>query len=146
MSRPLDTQTDTLCLRVWGEGDVLLAEYAHRVEPGERWVRHHQCRGFAGKFVLLHARLCVLLSAGRKEDGSDWLHVSVAHEFRMPTYAEIAEVKRRFVGADRKALQVFPPESAHVNLHPHCFHLWSRLDGPDCLPEFSGVVGGVRMI
>lgn len=144
MSRP-DTQIDTLCLRVWGEGEALLAEYAHPVTPGH-WRRNHQCRGFAGAFLLPHTRLSVLLSAGRKSDGSDWLHVSVAHEFRMPTYAEIAEVKRRFVGADRKALQVFPPESAHVNLHPHCFHLWSRLDAPDGLPEFSGVVGGVRMI
>lgn len=137
--------TDTLCLRVWGESGELLTKYLLIVTPGA-WLRIHQCMGFDGRFVLPHAKLSVLISAGRKEDGSDWLHVSVAHQFRMPTYAEIADVKRRFVGADRKALQVFPPETSHVNIHPHCFHLWSRLDGPDGLPEFSGIVSGVRSI
>lgn len=145
MSRPQDTTLDSLCLHIWGEGDALLTCYTHLVTPG-RWIRNHQCRGFDGRFLLPHAKLSVLISAGRKADGGDWLHVSLAHEFRMPTYAEIAEVKRRFVGAERKAIQVFPAESVYVNLHPYCFHLWSRLDAPDCLPEFSGIVGGVRTI
>lgn len=68
--------------------------------------------------------------------GSDvWLHVSLSRANRDPSYADMQRVKRLFVGAERKAVQVFPPEAEHYNFHPHCLHLWAPL-GHDPLPNF----------
>jgi hypothetical protein len=38
-------------------------------------------------------------------------------------------VKAIFIGRDKEALQVLPPESEHVNIHPNCMHLWHCRDG-----------------
>lgn len=75
-------------------------------------------------------RLAVLVSTASPADGSTWYHVSVSHRDRIPLYEELAKVKKAFIGAEREALQVFPREDQHVNHHPRCLHLWSRLDGP----------------
>ena len=56
---------------------------------------------------------------------------------RFPVSAkDLKEVKRVFVGEDKKAIMVFPPESEHVNIHPNCLHLYAPL-GEDPLPDFS---------
>jgi hypothetical protein len=88
----------------------------------------------------------VIVSWARRDDGKRWVHVSVSHPSRIPSYEELAEVKRRFIGSDRYAVMVFPEESKHVNIHPRCLHLWHCVDGHP-LPEFSGeLVGGGRTI
>lgn len=87
----------------------------------------------------------VIMSRAIEDDGHIWLHVSMAHPHRMPTYEELADVKERFIGADKKAVMVFPPKSVHVNIHNFCLHLWHRMDG-DSLPEFSGMIGGKRSL
>ena len=68
-------------------------------------------------------------------DGKRWLHVSIAHARRMPTWDELREVKDWLIGRDRRAIQVLPAAAEHVNIHPFCLHLWSCLDG-DGLPDF----------
>ena len=80
--------------------------------------------------------LHVLVSGGRWPDGKRWLHVSLAFRNRIPTYWDLADVKRLFVGDDRQAIQVFPATGRHVNLHNYCLHLWACLDG-DGLPDFG---------
>lgn len=42
----------------------------------------------------------------------------------------MVRVKDLFIGAEREALQVFPPRAQHVNDHPRCLHLWHRIEGP----------------
>lgn len=79
----------------------------------------------------------VISSVTQEGDGKLWLHVSFAHQKRMPNYEEIASVKAQFIGKDKYAMMVFPPEDKHVNLHKYCLHLWHCLDGHP-LPEFSG--------
>ena len=69
-------------------------------------------------------------------DGKIWLHVSLSRRSRIPTYEDMKEVKEIFVGRNRQALQIFPPESQHVNIHPYCLHLWCAIEG-DGLPEFA---------
>jgi hypothetical protein len=43
------------------------------------------------------------------------------------------------------AYAVFPPADRYVNIHPHCLHLWARLDGSAVLPEFSEIVPGIGL-
>jgi hypothetical protein len=79
--------------------------------------------------------LNVICSASMERDSRRWLHVSVSHPDRLPTWDELAEVKSLFIGTERKAIQVLPPTEEHVNVHPTCLHLWACLDG-DGLPDF----------
>lgn len=81
------------------------------------------------------AGLRVLVSARVEEDGREWLHVSCSRPDRLPSYDDLCEVKRVFVGAERTAVQLFVPDSHHVNDHRYCLHLWSCLTGT-VLPDF----------
>lgn len=80
--------------------------------------------------------LRVLISVCLELDGLRWLHVSFSYKDRFPTWDDVGEVKRIFVGDDRAALQVFPRARDYVNHHPNCLHLWSCLDG-DVTPDFT---------
>lgn len=84
--------------------------------------------------------LKVLVSVMNESDNNDWLHVSLSHKDRLPTYEEMKQVKALFVGRDRQAIQVFPPESNHVNVHPYCLHLWCCLSA-NPLPDFTRGLG-----
>lgn len=84
----------------------------------------------------------VITDCTKKADGKMWLHVSFSRKDRLPTYAEMCDVKKIFIGEDKTAYQVFPPSDRHVNIHGHCLHLWHCLDG-DPLPEFSEELDGV---
>lgn len=86
--------------------------------------------------------LRVLCSALLEADDRVWLHVSCSRSDRIPTYEELCDVKRIFVGRTRRALQVFPPEAEHVNDHPYCLHLWCCMDG-DGMPDFRRGLGTV---
>lgn len=86
--------------------------------------------------------IVVIWSIAREEDGKPWLHVSASHPSRVPTWEEMAEVKRLFVGADRFALQLHPPEAVYVNIHARVLHLWAPVEHWP-LPEFSAVVDGI---
>lgn len=59
----------------------------------------------------------VILSVAREQDGKRWMHLSISRPDRLPSYGDLCDAKRVFVGADRKAIQVFAPEAEHVNLH-----------------------------
>lgn len=88
--------------------------------------------------------VAVLLSASRESDGLVWIHASASRRDRVPNYAEMSEVKRVFIGAQRLALHVFPPASEHFNLHPFCLHLWAPADvDARPLPDFRFAGGGV---
>ncbi len=78
----------------------------------------------------------VIVTVGA-HDGGWWLHVSVSRAKYIPSYDDLADVKRTFVGDVFQALQIFPRRDRHVNIHPNCLHLWARLDGPDGLPDFG---------
>lgn len=78
----------------------------------------------------------VCLTVGIHDDGKRWPHVSLTHPRRIPLYEELMTVKDVFIGRDLQAIQVHPPRSRHVNIHPHCLHMWACLDG-DGLPDFG---------
>lgn len=79
----------------------------------------------------------VIVSYKTEADGKLWLHVSTSFPHRLPTYDEMCSVKAMFMGAEQKAIQVFPPASEHCNVHPYCLHLWACLAG-DPFPDFRG--------
>ena len=86
--------------------------------------------------------LRVIMSGAIEQDGKKWIHVSLSRKSRMPTYKDITVVKRLFIGADKKALQVLEPESEHANIHPFCLHLWHCVDA-DPLPDFTHGLGTI---
>jgi len=69
-------------------------------------------------------------------DGKTWLHVSMSRQQKIPTYDDMAKVKRIFIGPERQAVQIFPMHDRHVNIHPYCLHLWCCIEG-DGLPDFG---------
>ena len=81
----------------------------------------------------------MIIDCAEKSDGSQWIHASVSRKDWDPTHADMMAVKRDFIG-DRYAYSVYPPAEKYVNIHPHCLHLWARLDGKPVLPEFSEVL------
>lgn len=86
--------------------------------------------------------LRVIETIADKEDGKNWLHVSVSkRNKKMPSYEELAEVRRVFIGEERECYMVYPPKERYVNLHPSVLHLYSCLDQPDgVLPHFEGTL------
>jgi hypothetical protein len=92
--------------------------------------------GDAGvEYERLLTREHVLITVGRHE-GKRWIHFSIAHPSRIPHFEELRRYKDAFLGVERKAIQVLPPKSEYVNIHPYCLHLFSCLDG-DGLPDFT---------
>ncbi len=80
------------------------------------------------------AGLLVLISEHKYND-QWWKHVSFSRNSRIPDYTDIQMVKRIFVGTDKKAIQIFPAEKEHVNIHPNTLHLFCPLEF-DPLPDF----------
>jgi hypothetical protein len=78
----------------------------------------------------------VIASGAVEQDGRRWLHVSLSRQDRLPSWADIREVKNVFVGSEALAVQVLPPESRYINIHAFVLHLWRCVDG-DPVPDFA---------
>jgi hypothetical protein len=99
-----------------------------------------------GKYLNDAAALAAIVSVSVEPDGKRWVHLSVSHRARLPSWRELRECKDLFLGRGVYAYQVLPPEDRYVNIHPRVLHLWHCLDG-DPLPEFSGFLAdGQRSI
>lgn len=77
----------------------------------------------SGAFVIRHHATDALLRVIASAYG-DWDHVSVSLENRCPTWEEMDLIKRLFFYPTETVMQLHPPLSDHVNIHPHCLHLW----------------------
>lgn len=78
--------------------------------------------------------LRVLFSPREKHTESDlgggyWKHLSISHPRRYPYWHEIIDARYTFFEDDDTVIQILPPKSEYVNLHPNCFHLWSKIRG-----------------
>ena len=85
----------------------------------------------------------VIVSIAEERQGETWLHVSMSRPNKYPTYEELKTVKKVFIGSERDAVQIFPKESNHVNIHNYCFHLFSCLNKSDVLPDFTHGTGTI---
>ena len=79
--------------------------------------------------------LRVMLSGGIYNN-QKWLHLSASRKNRLPGWLEFTKLKDVFLGEETTAIQVFPPKSEYVNLHPYCLHLWSPIKQKNFLPDF----------
>jgi hypothetical protein len=87
------------------------------------------------KFFNEKARIQVMVSYTRERDGRRWVHLSVSRPSRLPSYQDLKECRKLFLGTVRTALQLFVHEDEHVNDHPFCLHLWMTVDELG-LPDF----------
>jgi hypothetical protein len=107
------------------EGQRLSEQLVPRVLPAG-W---RELPGMAGGFINHQRHLAALFSVEREADGKRWIHVSVSHRDRVPTWDELRGAKDWLLGKDRWAISIFPVEAEYVNHHPYVLHLWHCLDG-----------------
>ncbi len=106
----------------------------HRVKRGRivqaaGWAGDENCGAFLLASPVDGKSLRVIAAAS---DG--WDHVSVSRADRCPTWGEMEHVKRRFFKADETAFELHVPPDDHINVHPHCLHLWRPHDVPIPMP------------
>lgn len=96
-----------------------------------------------GSYAARYRGLLILVSEARENDGRWWTHVSVSRKDRkMPTYDNLMTAKAMTLGPDRTAIQLFMPDSEHIDIagkmpRPvQVLHLWSCADDFP-LPDFS---------
>ncbi len=113
---------------------VLPASWSRaRLPPG----LHPHCRVYRRSDGL-----AMIASVARHRDGGTWLHVSASYAHGTPSWSVMCDVKDVLVGGDRVAVQVHPRTTEHYSLHPHCLHLWARLDA-DAVPDLRDEEGRV---
>lgn len=82
--------------------------------------------------------LLLLVSCARQADAQRWLHLSLSRrDKKLPTWEQMGQIKRVFIGDERTAYQVMPSKSKHVNIHPGVLHLWTCVDLDSYLPDFT---------
>ena len=70
------------------------------------------------------------------DDGAatQWEHVSVSTDRRIPNWIEMCFVKDLFWSPEECVLQFHPPQSRHVNNYSTCLHLWRYTGGEFPMP------------
>lgn len=123
-------------------GDLSMEAVARRSlerSIGNGW-RHVSlaAHGMNHEVCLVHppSGLQVIGSAAPWE-GVEWIHASIAHRDRDPSYAELTALHAAVFGRERYSFQVFAPADRHVNIFAHALHLWGRADGVNPLPDFG---------
>ena len=104
-----------------------------RVHVAEQWVTNN------GAYMVPSPEpgwsLCLICSDGLDDDAvgelASWEHVSVSArtaghhpKVRVPTWKEMAFVKRLCWDDDDVVVQFHPRASEYVNIHPCVLHLW----------------------
>ena len=57
-------------------------------------------------------------------DGDGWDHVSVSNKNKIPTWAQMCQVKNLFWDEEDCVIQFHPPKKEYVNFHEFTLHLW----------------------
>jgi hypothetical protein len=81
-----------------------------------------------------------LSSAPFEDDGTIWLHASIAahpDDAPVPSYDELVMLRAAVWGERGWAFQVFAPPAHHINIRANALHLWGRLDGERTHPDFG---------
>lgn len=118
--------------------------FACEIEPPLGWmvVKNEIMQALGGPtdhypmYMRVQDKLLVTMTCQIELDKKKWLHVAISYRNRQPSYKDMCEVKRLFVGPDKIAYQCFVPENQHVNINPYCLHLWHPCEGP-VTPDFT---------
>lgn len=87
-------------------------------------------------------RNCQFIVSYELHGGQWWIHASVCRRNKkMPSYDDLAALKRLVIGEDRLAIQVFPSAVDHIDIGTPLFgaevlHLWSP-DNDSVIPKFG---------
>lgn len=73
-------------------------------------------------FVPVGSMKLKVIACDGEETG--WDHVSLSLPNRCPNWSEMCTVKDLFFDAEETVIQLHPPLSSYVNVHPYCLHLW----------------------
>jgi len=84
-------------------------------------------------YPLLDGSELHIISSG-EDDMYHWEHVSVSHPRRCPTWDEMHKIKQLFWTDEEVVMQLHPPQSCYVNLHPFCLHMWRPVKAEIPLP------------
>lgn len=85
-------------------------------------------KGIRGGIIRLSSGASASVVVGRCEEGK-WEHVSIAlYKKRLPTWAEMCEVKNIFWDDEEEVVQIHPKKSQYVNI-VEALHLWRPVDG-----------------
>jgi hypothetical protein len=96
-----------------------------------------------GWFIVHRAKGTLRMMASEGDKTVPWEHVSISPaERRTPTWAEMSYVKSLFWGPEECVMQLHPPESVYVNLHPYTLHLWKPTQAEIPLPPKIAVGPG----
>jgi hypothetical protein len=106
------------------------SRFADKVEKGR--VRHGRMASVWGEpfgaFEIMGpcgSKLTIIASDGKDvAEAEGWQHVSVLIANRPPNWQEMSYVKALFFDDDECVIQFHPPASQHINIQPHCLHLW----------------------
>lgn len=112
--------------------EAMTVDLLPRVLPAG-WRRHPDADDV---FDNDYAGLRVILNVMRYGDGRPWAHLSLSRrDGKLPTWGQLVNVKNLFLGKQRKAIQVLPPEEEYVNINPGVLHIFCCL-AEDPLPDF----------
>jgi len=119
-----------------------------RFDKVEKWrVRHGELRsdtGEPGAFKIpgpFGTELFVIASDGDISIAVEWEHASIHVHNRCPNWPEMDFIKRLFWDDEETVIQLHPPRSLWVNIHPFTLHLWRpwRSVGEIPLPPLKAV-------
>lgn len=115
-----------------------------RVRTGQ--LKTTEAAGNNGAFTVAAKKPGVILHV-IASDGEGWEHVSVHAEEnskkRVPTWAEMCQIKDMFWDDSDVVMQLHPARSEYVNNHRHVLHLWRPIGAEIPLPPIHlvGFVG-----
>jgi hypothetical protein len=93
--------------------------------PGYRSRAGDDYGSFSIRSPVSGQELRCMANAGN-EFSEGWEHVSVSLINRCPNWLEMSYIKGVFWLPHETVIQFHVPEIDHVNLHPHCLHLWRK--------------------
>ena len=84
--------------------------------------------------------MLVVSESIHEQDGQRWLHVTISHSARVPTWQEIRRVKSIWIGDNRTAYHVLPRRVRLVEDADDAYtlHLWTPLDDDPFPQEMRG--------
>ena len=85
---------------------------------------------------LIDDNMTCIVSDGIEEDDQQWRHISISHRNRMPDYDELKRAKELFAGNDCIGYLIFPEKFKHINIDPHCLHIFCPIEHKP-LPDFT---------
>lgn len=113
--------------------------------PKGGWIEKYRDDVIA-EWINPQSRLKVIVSCNIENDGRAWIHFSISHPKRVPTWGELTTTKDAFLG-DREAYQVLPPRARWVNIHPNVLNLYAlyEFEGEPqvALPDFTRGTGAI---